>query len=309
MGHIGTIIEKYRQDIGMSRKELAEDICSEKYIYLIEKGERTPSVNLLKLIGEKMGVYLFGFYTYIDCEDPVGVRENVKLFHMCRINLDFGVLKNATEQAENIPDFKNKPWCFEIVLNKIYNIAFEEKRYAEALFQLETLIKEVKLYEVSDVFLVNAYTLTTTCALVTMDVDIARDAAIRAHEIIQGYHDIELCDQLLTKVTVNLMGAHYSNNEMDEVIERGKELIRIKQSRDSYGKIHFVYLLMALAYYVKNQWDEAVICLKKAAYFLMADNKPEDVSFIALDGKFRTMLDDLSPYSEIIDYFRKEYKV
>lgn len=309
MGHIGTIIEKYRQAIGMSRKKLAEDICSEKYIYLIEKGERTPSVNLLKLIGEKMGVYLFGFYTYIDCEDPVGVRENVKLFHMCRINLDFEVLKNATEQAENMPDFKNKPWCFETVLNKIYSIAFEEKKCAEALLQLETLIKEVKSYEVSDIFLVNAYTLTTTCALVTMDVGIARDAAIRAHEIIQGNHDIELYDQLLTKVTVNLMGAHYSNNEMDDVIERGKELIRVKQSRDSYGKIHFVYMLMALAYYAKNQWDEAVICLKKAAYFLMADNKPEDVSFIALDGKFRAMLDDLSPYSEIIDYFRKEYRV
>lgn len=309
MGHIGTIIEKYRQAIGMSRKELAEDICSEKYIYLIEKGERTPSVNLLKLIGEKMGVYLFGFYTYLDCEDPVGVRENMKLFHMCRINLDFEVLKNATEQAENMPDFKNKPWCFDIVLNKIYSIAFEEKKCAEALLQLETLIKEVKSYEVSDIFLVNAYTLTTTCALVTMDVGIAREAAIRAHEIIQGNHDIELYDQLLTKVTVNLMGAHYSNNEMDDVIERGKELIRVKQSRDSYGKIHFVYMLMALAYYAKNQWDEAVICLKKAAYFLMADNKPEDVSFIALDGKFRAMLDDLSPYSEIIDYFRKEYRV
>ncbi len=309
MGHIGTIIEKCRQTIGMSRKELAEDICSEKYIYLIEKGERTPSVSLLNLIGERMGVYLFGFYAYIDCEDPVGVKEKMKLFHMCRINLDFEVLNNATEQAENIPDFRSKPWCFEILVNKIYNVVFEEKRYAEALLQLETLIKEVESYEVSDIFLVNAYTLTTTCALVTMDVDIARDAAIRAYEIIQGNHDIELYDQLLTKVTVNLMGAHYSSNEMDDVIERGKELIRIKQSRDSYGKIHFIYMFMALAHYVKNQWDEAVICLKKAVYFLMADNKPEDVSFIALDGRFRAMLDDLSPYSEIIDYFRKEYRV
>lgn len=309
MGHIGTIIERCRQVVGMSRKELSENLCSEKYIYLIEKGQRTPSANLLKLMGDRMGVYLFGFYMYLDCADPLEVREKMRFFHMCRINLDFKSLKNASEEAEKMGDFHNKPWCFEIQLNNIYYLAFEEKKCKEAYLQLEILLNEAKSYGVTDIFLLNAYTLMTTCSLVMGDVNTAKNSAQYAYEIMQNNHNVELYEQMLTKVTINLMGAHYLNNEFDDVIERGRELINIKQKRDSYGKIHFIHLLMALAHYGKNQWDAAAEHLKKAVYFLMADNKPLDVSFIALDGRFEHMLNDLSHYSWVIDYFRKEYSV
>ena len=309
MGHIGIIIEKCRQAVGMSRKELSENLCSEKYIYLIEKGERTPSANLLKLMGEKMGVFLFGFYMYLDCADPLYVREKMRFFHMCRINLDFKALKEASEEAGKMQDFRSKPWCFEIRLNNIYYLAFEEKKCGEAALQLDKLLKEAKTYESSYTFLINAHTLMTTCSLVTGDIAAAKKSALRAYGAMQGNNDAVLYVQLLTKVTVNLMGVYYLNNELDDVIKIGRELLDIKHKSDSYGKIHFVYLLMALAFYGKNQRDAAAEYLKKAVHFLLVDSRPSDVGFIALDGRFEAMLNDLSPYSEVIDYFRREYKV
>lgn len=309
MGHIGTIIEKCRLAAGMSRKELSENLCSEKYIYLIEKGERTPSANLLKLMGERLGVYLFGFYMYLECIDPLYVREKMRFFHMCRINLDFKALKEASEEAGDMPDFRSKPWCFEIQLNNIYYLVFEEKKFSEAASMLDSLLKEAEAYVPTYIFLINAHTLMSTCSLVTGDIVTAKKSAMYAYKVMQNNNDAGLYEQLLTKITINLMGAHYLSNEFDDVIEKGQELIRIKQTRDSYGKIHFVYLLMALAFYGKNQWDSAAEHLKKAVYFLMAENKPSDVGFIALDGRFSAMLDDLSPYSEIIDHFRREYRV
>lgn len=49
---IGKVIKEHRDIVGMSRKTLSEDICTEKYIYLIEKGKRTPSANVIKLLGD-----------------------------------------------------------------------------------------------------------------------------------------------------------------------------------------------------------------------------------------------------------------
>ena len=309
MGHIGIIIEKCRQAVGMSRKELSVNICSEKYIYLIEKGKRTPSANLLKLMGEKLGVFLFGFYMYLDCVDPLYVREKMRFFHMCRINLDFKALKEASQEAEKMPDFRSKPWCYEIQLNNIYYLAFEEKKCSEAAIRLDRLLKEAEAYGATYIFLINAHTLMTTCSLVTGDVAVAKKSALRAYEVMQNNNDAMLYEQLLTKITVNLMGVHYLSNEFDDVIKRGQELLDIKQKRDSYGKVHFVYLLMALAFYGKNQRDVAAEYLKKAVHFLMVDSKPSDVSFIAKDDRFEAMLNDLSSYSAVIDYFRREYKV
>ncbi len=50
----------------MSRKELAENICSEKYLYLIEKGDRTPSSEITRLLGDKVGVDIFKYYAVYD---------------------------------------------------------------------------------------------------------------------------------------------------------------------------------------------------------------------------------------------------
>lgn len=93
MGHIGTIIEKYRQALNMSRKELSENICSEKHIYLIEKGQRSPSTNMLKLLGDRLGVDFFEFLPYLDCNEPLVIRDKLRNFYTYRINLDFDSLK------------------------------------------------------------------------------------------------------------------------------------------------------------------------------------------------------------------------
>lgn len=66
MNYIGSIIRDSRNRLRMSRKELAENICSEKYLYLIEKGDRTPSSEITRLLGDKVGVDIFKYYAVYD---------------------------------------------------------------------------------------------------------------------------------------------------------------------------------------------------------------------------------------------------
>ena len=41
---IGTILRQLRETAGLNRKQLCEGICTEKYLYIIERSQRTPSV-------------------------------------------------------------------------------------------------------------------------------------------------------------------------------------------------------------------------------------------------------------------------
>ena len=38
MSHIGIVIRTLREKQGLTRQDLAKNICTEKYVYLIEKG-------------------------------------------------------------------------------------------------------------------------------------------------------------------------------------------------------------------------------------------------------------------------------
>lgn len=309
MGNIGEIIEKYRQASGMSRKELADNICSEKYIYLIEKGERSPSVSMLKLLGDKLAVNLFEFYAFLDCSNPMEVREKIRQFIIHRINFDFDSLKNISMEAETMLDFKNKPWSYEIEINNLYCMVYGEKRFKESLPQLEEILKDAEGKDLDELFLVNVYAMISVCYVVVGRKKNAKDAAQAAYEIFCGKHEGNIYNHFVDRIIVNIMVAYYFNGDYNEVIEIGKKVLNIKKDKYSYSRIHFIFFFMALAYYEKKMPKEAIQYLNKSIYMLMSEYKPTDVSYIAIFDRFREMLDDLDANSKIIMEFRKRYNI
>ena len=55
---IGEIVSFYRKYQNLTQSELAEGICTQGTISLIEKGLRTPSVELVTMISTKLGISL-----------------------------------------------------------------------------------------------------------------------------------------------------------------------------------------------------------------------------------------------------------
>ena len=81
MNHIGKVIKQFRDLRELSRAELAKGICSEKYVYLIEKGKRTPSTQIMRHFCNKLKTDLFLYYEYLDCKDPINTY-----FFICEFN-------------------------------------------------------------------------------------------------------------------------------------------------------------------------------------------------------------------------------
>jgi len=309
MSHIGTIIENYRHASGMSRKELSENICTEKHIYLIERGERSPSVTILKMLGDRIGVDLLKFYPYLNCDDPVAVYKKIQEFHTRRVNIEFEQLNRITDEAEKMPDFSKMPWSLEIKLNRLYYSFYEKKQYDETSEKLKKLLKEAEPIYTDEMFIAGASLVFSSCCFITGDIHNAQIAAENAYNTCLKNKDVDIDEKFFTTIVINLLGAKYINGEFDTVIEKGNEFLDKKYKVNSFDRLHYVYFFVSCSYYAKHQYKEAMEVLKKAIYLLMLDYRPADVGYIALDPRFNEMLNDFGRNSELIQEFREKYKI
>lgn len=109
---VGQLIKDLRLKKKMTRKELAEDICSVSYISRIESGDRCPTSVILRQITTKLGVSPEYLFRAIESPSAVKVDELIKemFHHMERFSLyDCYELINREEkklQIESIHDLQ-----------------------------------------------------------------------------------------------------------------------------------------------------------------------------------------------------------
>lgn len=106
MTHIGSIIQSWREERQFSRLHLSKDICTEKYLYMIEREMRTPSAEILDAFGIRLGVNLFDYFPYLDCDEPRKVLKHMNKINAYRWTTDFSLLQSTFEETKKIKDFQ-----------------------------------------------------------------------------------------------------------------------------------------------------------------------------------------------------------
>lgn len=144
MSRIGIIIKELRQIKNLSRTELAEGICTEKYIYLIEKGERTPSSELLILLGRRLGEDLLAQFKFSNCDDPVAISKmQYELSKQIRQGeYEQGFL--LTQEAERYSDNTKVPWKHMLKANRILCQMQRSKEYEQAIAEAEQALASME---------------------------------------------------------------------------------------------------------------------------------------------------------------------
>lgn len=307
MGHIGAIIEKYRQASGMSRKELSEDICSEKHIYFIEKGERSPSANLLKLLGDRLGVNLFDFYQYLDCINPVEVKENIDCFNLYRLKPDVEELKKITEKASKLPDFKKEPWSYEIKLNELVYTVFAEVNYDKAIASAVHILENIEPIYSDAIITANLHILLSTCFFLKGEPNNARSSSLKAYEIVKNKNKMENYTQVLMTARINVLSMHYLLGEYYEVLRAGYEFIADKKEATFVKRLYYIYLYMAFAFYKIDAVEDAIEFFNKGIYMLMFDYSPGDIGFMATYEVFHSLLNDKRMNKGVVSEFKQKY--
>ncbi|WFR57009.1 helix-turn-helix transcriptional regulator [Anaerocolumna sp. AGMB13025] len=104
--HFGNLLQELRLKYNMSRETLAENICTAKQIYRIEKGESEPSISLLHQLSFKFNLDLSEYYKMYFTTNTITGFEGVKSINAALEARDMPLLKSMIETYEILEDFK-----------------------------------------------------------------------------------------------------------------------------------------------------------------------------------------------------------
>ena len=309
MSFIGSIIEEYRRTNKISRKDLSENICTEKYIYLIEKGERNPSAYFIKLLGDRLGVDLFSYYEYLDCKNPIAVKRYIDRFEIYRARLEPQLLHDTTKAAMELPDFSDEPWSFEIEINKLFYDIFAKYEYMKSIHKINSFLNRVGYMYSKGIYVANAYILLSTCYIFLGDHRNAKKASEFAYNAIGNKYHIKRYEKSITNIKVNIMTLSYLLGEYDNVIQEGNEILNYKKCSDSYDRAHYAFFYLAFANYQKGQEDKAIEYFKKGIYLCLTDYMVEDIKYIVIQDAFSKLINDERICKEVILEFNEKYNL
>ncbi|MFT4007069.1 MAG: helix-turn-helix transcriptional regulator [Lacrimispora sp.] len=307
MNHIGNVIREYRGILHMSRHELAENICSEKYLYMVETGKRTPSCHMVRTLGDKMRVDLCKYSEYFDCLNPVQVRSFIEKFYIYRRDNNYAALKEATEEALKIEDYHKDPWRYEIQLNYLITKVFGERDFISPIPQLTAVISEMEGKKVSGPCLISLYVLLSTCYQMARDIDNARNVVTRTMEAIKGKQENAKYVQVAAAAKLNEITMHHLAGEFEAVIEEAHALFEYENEMSYREYTHYGYFFLAFAYYESGRKEKGMKWFHKALSAMLVTHKAEDMYYIAAYDIFKTMLTDPMMSKDLLHEFMNEY--
>ena len=309
MNNIGNVIMKFRSITGMSRKELSDGICSEKYIYMIEKGERTPSAGLARRLGDKMGVDLFIYYEYLDCEDPISVHSIIKKFNKYRRENSLKLLDEVTKEAMRLPDFKKKPWLYEIEFNYYMKKVLSDGDFLNSICKIQEIINNLEQDNSNYICIINFYVLLSTCYQMALDLENAKKTIIVANEKISGLENITRYEQVFTSVKISKIIMHYQTGELDCVIEEGLNLNKYEIETCCHERSHYTQFYLAFAFYQSGLEEKGIEYFINALCVLLIRYKPEDMYYITKCEAFRVIINDKRIPKDLTKLIKIKYSI
>ncbi|KAF5067159.1 hypothetical protein DSECCO2_256280 [anaerobic digester metagenome] len=307
MNHIGNVIKEVRSNLGMSRNELSENICSEKYLYLIERGDRTPSTEIVRLFSIKLGTDLFDYYQFLDCIDPIKVCESINQFETYQRDADFVSLKKFSDTISELPDFKRKPWVYEIAANKITHMLFVEHKCNETITYTEEILSKIEPKYSEKEFVVKLYVILSTCYQIMNDVAKAKQIISIANQIVTNKRNIRSYNQHIISLKLNTMTLCHLCGEYDAAIEEGLWINRFQLESNTNALSNFVFYYLAFSYYKKGMIDEAFEWFEKCLYELLVHYSPIPAQYISNYPLFYELFNDKRTSPDLISKIKNKY--
>lgn len=104
--YFGRFLQELRLSRNMTREQLAQDICTSKQIYRIEKGIYEPSLYLINQLSIKFNLDLNEYFKMYFTNNTIVGLEGVNSINAAIENGDISLLKSLVEKYEKLDDFK-----------------------------------------------------------------------------------------------------------------------------------------------------------------------------------------------------------
>lgn len=287
MAQIGEIVWEYRTKRNMSRKELAVGICTEKYLYLIEKNGRSPSAEMLRLFSNRLGVNLFEYYEYLDCKEPSKVRKAMYQCNKLRRTSAFSELKDHTEAMKALPDFADNPWRYEVLTNQYCSMLYHDLNIEEAVEGINEVLNHLEPEYADEEFTARLYAMLSTGYQMLHDIENATTACENGRKIINHTKNNSRYNQIHVSLNIATISLALSAGDCKKAIAEALALVQYQETTNSYDRLNITYYFLACAYLMSGQDDAAFQWLEKSIHDLLAQYCPSMAYLIYQTESFK----------------------
>lgn len=307
MDHIGNIIYAYRNKLAMSRSDLSAGICSEKFIYMIEKSQRKPSAAMISQLGDRLGVNLFEYNGYSQCADPLITRQYMDEFDLYRRESDLKALQALTEKAKIMPDFQLVPWIYEIEISELSIALFLQFQIEEVIEKSFQLIKRIKRECDDQLYLVHTYSLLSIAYQMAKDIPRAVSMVEIASNLTKGKEKIKKYDTAIGSLWIARMALYNMSGQWDKAIIEGNRFAEFQNNIGMKPRMYFIYFYLAYAYYLKGAEYEAVEWFEKGLHLVLVKEQSQDVLHLLYHDTFHKILNDPRISALLRNEFKNKY--
>ncbi|QHQ60544.1 helix-turn-helix domain-containing protein [Anaerocolumna sedimenticola] len=131
--HFGNLLQELRIKYHMSREKLAQNICTPKQIYRIERGDSEPSIYLLHQLSIKFNLDLNEYYKMHFTSNTIAGLEGIKTINAALESGDMTLLNSLVYKYEKQEEFKKGSNLQHIYYGKALCSALLDKDYKTSL--------------------------------------------------------------------------------------------------------------------------------------------------------------------------------
>ena len=294
MNSLGAIIRELREEKNITRKQLTEGICTEKYLYLIERGDRNPSAEIVRAFSQRLKTDLYQYYHYSDCQDPIKVASIVEGLNQARGLAEYEERFELAREAEKLPDFKTKPWCYILEGIKAEYKLVVENKIQETIGMLEKLIGEMsdelaRSEFATVLFLIYAYALE-----LDQQYEKAYATVLKIEEIQEKkreYYNPVALNVVIETGVISVISS-YRMKKYQEARDKARELRLLMREHALFTKGTWLFVFYAYSCFYLGERDEALYNFKKALTMQMLTQKKTDLEYIIKDSDFSLLMDE-----------------
>lgn len=131
--HFGEFLQELRLSRNMTREQLAQDICTPKQIYRIEKGVYEPSLYLINQLSIKFNLDLNDYFKMYFTNITITGLEGINHINAAIESSNITLLKSIIDKYEVLEDFKKGENLQHIYFGKALCYALLDNNYKTSL--------------------------------------------------------------------------------------------------------------------------------------------------------------------------------
>lgn len=263
----------------MTQAELAEGICSVKYIYLIEKNQRTPTYEILYKLKHRLHLNINELLPYSMYDDPFYINDTVKQIDQLRRTRKFDELKQFIKTLD-LEDAV-QPIKFEAKFSLIWIKTISNNKHMEAIREIREMIFKLSgnryIYNIDSknmtIEIARCYNLFALCEYLNNNVKECIDIYEQLYNYLLEWVDFPEWIDIFIDTGINyskILVLHDSCDQSEKHLKIISEIILKNQKID---KLHLCYDIQASIYEQLNKPKEAQMALYKASVLASGYNK------------------------------------